>query len=426
MGQRPYTALRTSIFIGCLFLGWFLSPALVSGQVMPENEEGLNFKFPRNKVRIPFKLVHNLVIIPIQINNSKPLNFVVDTGVDRTILIELNAFDSIALLDVQSHFLRGLGKGAGIQAILSSGNLIRFSGLEARNQSVLVLEENIFELSSRVGMEVNGIIGYPLFQNFVVEMDYSNKVMTLYKPGKYPERKARKSTQVPLTIEGAKPYVNVQAVFPDGQKFPLRLIVDSGMSSCMLLYTPTLPGVKLPEKRIKAFLGRGLNGEIHGEITRIKALELGEYTLKNPPASFPDTMSIRYALTLNNRNGNLGAEVLQRFKVVFDYQQSRMLLKPSGKIKEPFLYNLSGLELITPIPGFNFYTVSDVLPNSPAERAGLQAGDAIISINGEACLEKSFSEVLDHFQNKPGRKLTLKVSRHMKEFNTTLHLQDLI
>ncbi|AKQ46114.1 hypothetical protein TH63_11500 [Rufibacter radiotolerans] len=426
MDQPPHTALRTSFFIGCLFLGLILIPALASGQTMPDKEEGLKFEFPRNKVRIPFKLVHNLVIIPIQINNSKPLNFVVDTGVDRTILIELNPYDSIALLDVQSLFLRGLGRGAGIQAILSTGNLIRFSGLEARNQSVLVLEENIFELSSRVGMDVNGIIGFPLFQNFVVEMDYANKIMTLYKPGKYPERKARKSTMVPLTIEDAKPYVNVKAVFPDGQKFPMRLIVDSGMSSCLLLYTPTLPGVKLPDKRIKAFLGRGLNGEIHGEITRIKALELGEYTLKNPPASFPDTVSIRYALSLNNRNGNLGADVLQRFKVVFDYQKSRMLLRPTSKLRDPFVYNLSGLELITPIPGFNFYTVSDVLPDSPAEKAGLRAGDAIISINGEACLEKSFSEVLDLFQNKPGRKLTLKVSRQMKEFNTTLHLQDLI
>ncbi|GAB2550344.1 hypothetical protein GCM10027189_36220 [Rufibacter soli] len=401
-------------------------PALVSGQIMPEHEAGFKFQFPRNKVRIPFKLVHNLVIIPIQINDSKPLNFVVDTGVDRTILIELNAFDSIALHDVQSLFLRGLGKGAGIQAMLSTGNFIRFSGLEARNQSVLVLEENIFELSSRVGMEVNGIIGYPLFQNFVVEMDYANKVMTLYKPGKYPERKARKCTLVPLTIEDAKPYVNVQAAFPDGQTFPLRLIVDSGMSSSLLLYAPTLPGVKLPEKRIKAFLGRGLNGEIHGEITRIKSLELGSFTFNSPPASFPDTVSIRYALTLNNRNGNLGADVLQRFKVVFDYQKSRMLLKPTSKLKAPFVYNLSGLELITPLPGFNFYTVSDVLPNSPAAKAGLRAGDAIISINGEACLGKSLSEVLNLFQNRPGRKLTLKVSRQMQEFHTTLHLQDLI
>ncbi|ALI97971.1 aspartyl protease family protein [Rufibacter tibetensis] len=403
-----------------------MSSGVAFGQAASTEEGGLKFSFGRKKVRIPFELVHNLVIIPIQINNSKPLNFVVDTGVDRTLLMEMGVFDSITLNNIERLYLRGLGKGAGIEAILSSGNRLNFKGVEAKNQKVLVLEENIFNLSTRLGMEVNGIIGYPLFKDFVVEIDYDNRVLTLYKPGKYPEKKASKSTVIPLVIENAKPYVQVEATFTDGEVCPLRLIVDSGMSSSMLLYSPTFPEVKIPDKRIEAYLGRGLNGDIHGEIARLEALQLGPFTLKSPPASFPDTMSIRYALGMNNRNGNLGADVLQRFKVVFDYGNSRMLLRPNSRYKKPFYYNLSGLELVTPIPGFNFYTVSQVLPNSPAQRAGLEPGDAIISINGISCIEKSLGEVLHFFQTHPGRRLHLKVSRNYKPFETTLQLQDLI
>ncbi|WP_205503005.1 aspartyl protease family protein [Rufibacter psychrotolerans] len=389
-------------------------------------EDSLVFSSSRKKVRIPFQLIHNLVIIPVQINNSKPLNFVVDTGVDRTLLMEIGEFDTISLNNVERLSLRGLGKGTGIEAILSSGNKMQLAGVEANNQKVLMLEDNIFDLSARLGVQVNGIIGYPLFKAFVVELDYEARIMTLYKPGTYPARKARKSAMVPLAIEGAKPYVQVEVEFPDGKKYPLRLIVDSGMSACVLLYPPTLPGVKIPEKSISAYLGRGLNGDIHGEIARVEKLQLGEFTLRKPPASFPDSMSIRYALGLNNRNGNLGSDVLQRFRVVFDYQNSQMLLKPNTRFKKPFFYNLSGLELYSPIPGLNFYTIAHVIPNSPAEKAGLEAGDALISINGVKCLDKTFNEVLDLFQNHPGRKLQLKVSRQYKSFDTTLHLQDLI
>ncbi|WP_207435846.1 retropepsin-like aspartic protease [Sabulibacter ruber] len=401
-------------------------PALTVAQALPVEEDELKFKHGRKKVKIPFQLIHNLVVIPVQINNSKPLNFVVDTGVDRTLLMEIGQFDTVSLNNVENLYLKGLGKGAGIQAILSSGNRMQFAGVEANNQKVLLLEENIFDLSGRLGIEVNGIIGYPLFKAFVVEIDYQHKIMTLYKPGTYPEKKRQKSSVVPLIIEGSKPYVEVQVEFPDGKRYPLRLIVDSGMSTCVLLYPPTLPGAKIPEKRVKAFLGRGLNGDIHGEIARVETLELGEFKMKKPPASFPDTMSIRYALGLNNRHGNLGADVLQRFKVVFDYGNAQMLLKPNHRYKKPFYYNLSGLELYSPIPGLNFYTIAQVLPDSPAEKAGLEPGDALISINGVKCIDKTYGEILDLFQNYPGRRLQLKVSRRYKSFDTILHLKDLI
>ncbi|WP_165864760.1 aspartyl protease family protein [Rufibacter latericius] len=418
--------LSQGFMILMLLCTMVMSPLFLWGQTVSLEDDGLKFKFNRKRARIPFTLVHNLIIIPIRINNSNPLNFVVDTGVDRTLLMEIGQFDTITLNNVEKLFLRGLGSGDGIQAMLSSGNSISFSGVESNNQKVLMLEQNIFNLSSRLGMEVHGIIGYPLFKDFVVEIDYENKVMTLYKPGTYPQKKIDKSSIVPLEIEASKPYVNVMANFPDGKQYPLRLIVDSGMSSSMLLYPPTLPEAKVPDKKIEAYLGRGLNGDIHGEIARLEALQLGEFTLNRPPACFPDSMSIRHALGLNNRNGNLGADVLLRFKVVFDYNNSRMLLQPNRKFKTPFYYNLSGLELLSPIPGFNFYTVAQVIPNSPAQRAGLEAGDAILSINGIDCIDKSLGEILEMFQTYPKRRLQLKVSRQYKSFNTTLHLQDLI
>ncbi|MGV3541483.1 MAG: aspartyl protease family protein [Rufibacter sp.] len=389
-------------------------------------EEELIFPAGHKKVRIPFKLINNLVVVPIQVNDSKPLNFVVDTGVDRIILMELSASDSISLNNVEHLFLRGLGQGEGINAYASKGNKIKIAGVEANNQNLLILEENIFNLSSRLGIPVNGIIGYPLFKNFVVEINYAACILTLYKPNAYPEGRAKNCTTIPLEIENQKPYVLVEAIFENGAKEPIRLIVDSGMSTSVMLYPPTLKVSALPQKTIDAYLGRGLNGDIYGEIGRITALNIGGHLLHKPAASFPDTSSIRYALGLNNRNGNLGADVLRRFRVVFDYGNSRMLLAPNYKFKKPFYFNLSGMELLTPFPGINFYTVADVLPNSPADLAGLKKGDDLISINGEQCAEKSLKDVLYYFQNRPGRVLRLRVRRELETFDAVLQLQDII
>ncbi|QHL87123.1 PDZ domain-containing protein [Nibribacter ruber] len=404
---------------------WFLLTTTAAFAQQVEVEE---FKFPASKnfVKIPFKLVHNLVVIPVNINNSKPLNFVVDTGVETSLLTQLGKFDSITLNNVRPLSLRGLGKGEGIKAMNSSGNRIHFSGIEAKGQQMLVLMENIFSLSTRLGVEIHGIIGYSLFKNFVVEIDYQNRVLTLFKPGTYPKKRLKKASRVPIFIEDAKPYVKAVITSEDGIKHPIRLVIDSGLSTTMLLYLPSIAALKIPQPNIEAYLGRGLNGEIHGRIGRVESLQLGSFLLKRPPASFPDSISIQHALNLKNRNGNLGADILQRFKVVMDYQNGQMFLTQNYKYGSPFYFNLSGLEIVTPIPGLNYYTVSDVLPNSASSKAGLIKGDALLTIDGVNCATKSLEEILSLFQSKPGRKLKLQVKRDSATIKTTLYLSDVI
>ena len=47
--------------------------------------------------------------------------------------------------------------------------------------------------------------------------------------------------------------------------------------------------------------------------------------LKQAKVAFPDSASVKY-INLKDRNGSLGAEVLKRFNVVFDYKNRKMTL----------------------------------------------------------------------------------------------------
>jgi hypothetical protein len=74
-----------------------------------------------------------------------------------------------------------------------------------------------------------------------------------------------------------------------------------------------------------------------------------------------------------------------------------------------------------PMDGFDTVPVVRVIPGSPAERAGLQAGDRITSINGEPVTKGS--TLAARIQSlKPGMKVLLVVRRGTEELSVTSEL----
>lgn len=406
----------------CLWL--VLSPQARAQQPVFQHDT-VYFTSNRKSIKIPFKLVHNLIIIPIKINNSSSLSFILDTGVRSTLITRLYYSDTLELNHTNRTQIRGLGTGYTIEAIISTGNSLNLPGIKGENQEIYVLMEDIFNLSTRMGMPIHGIIGYDIFKNFIVKVDYSNKMLTLYRPDVRLKKK-RKAEEYPLHIENDKAYIYASVRQHNGDTLQVKLVVDTGASHTLSLYLPTNERLELPPKTMEAYLGRGLSGDINGKIGRLPGFSIGRYELQNLPASYPDEESIKAALNIANRNGNLGSDILKRFTVIFDYPHKRLMLLPNSKYKEPFHFNMSGFEVSTPLPGVNFYEVSYVVPNSPATAVGVQIGDEMVSINGKSCFELSLNEVLEIMESKPGRKLRLKLRRNGEVVNVNLVLQSRI
>ncbi|WP_239022783.1 aspartyl protease family protein [Pontibacter mangrovi] len=374
---------------------------------------------------MPFKLVHNLIVIPVQINNSPPLNFILDSGVQNTLITRLNFSDSLELVEANRIKLRGLGEGYTIEAIHSTGNMMSMRGIQGDHHTVFVLMEDIFDLSLRMGMPVHGIIGYDIFKNFIVKINYSNKTITLYRPDVKLKRKKR-AEEYPLYIEDAKPYLYGSIRQHNGDSLQVKLVVDTGASNSLSLYLPSDERLTLPPKVMHAYLGRGLSGDINGKIGRLSSFRLGRYQLDNPTAAYPDTGAVKLAMNLGGRNGNLGSDILKRFTVIFDYPHKRMSLIPNHKFKEPFNYNMAGFEVSTPLPGANFYIISNVVEDSPAKMVGVQPGDQLIHINGKNCNELQLQELLNLLDSKPGSKLRLRLKREQEIIDVNFVLQSRI
>ncbi len=387
----------------------------------------LSFVDPmQKKVTLPFRFISNLIIIPVLINDSDSLFFILDTGLNISILTELSMGDSLSLNYTKQVKLTGLGKGEPINALHSYGNTFRISSVKGNYQHIYIILQNVFNLSSMLGTRVHGLIGYNLFKEFVVEINYEKKEITLHRPDSYRLKHSNKSKAFPIILDNTKPYIYANVRQETGEEVRVKLLLDTGASHSLWLDTSSDPDLRIPSEVREAHLGTGLNGEIKGRIGRIKEFNLGDFTFSNPIVAYPDSSSAGSAFGLDGRNGSLGSELLRRFHVVVDYPHNQIILRPNKYFKEQFKLNRSGVEVVSPIPGFPYYTISSVRKDSPGDRAGLKAGDILYSINNKADKSLSINHVYEYFQGKPGKLIKMVVIRNNLRFVTYFYLEKFI
>jgi C-terminal processing protease CtpA/Prc len=129
-------------------------------------------------------------------------------------------------------------------------------------------------------------------------------------------------------------------------------------------------------------------------------------------------------ISANDRNGTLGAEILRRFVVTLDYRNSRLTLRPTYKVNESFNYNMSGMEVINPIPGLPIFTITDVRKESPAYYAGLQENDQILSLNNSNMESLELNDIILLLQSRENKKIRIKVLRDGEEIKTSFELKE--
>jgi len=384
------------------------------------------FEFLNNRtktVTIDFKSASNLIIIPVIINDSDTLNFILDTGVRFPIITELPFVDKLSLNYMQPLEIAGLGEGQSLTAYRSGNNTMKIgSGLVSYNQEVhMVIDEN-FQISQILGLPVHGLIGFDLFKDFVVEIDYENNKLTLTKPEYYQDRVRNRDIVMPIHFERNKPYVRTTIVTDKNEYVPVKLLVDTGASDAIWLSTKSDHRINLPENHIESFLGRGLNGDLFGKKGRIGGIWVGPLILYEPIASFPEAELVDQIIT-DDRNGTLGAEILRRFYVTIDYPNNQIRLRPTSKVKDEFNYNMSGLEISNPFPGMPVFTIDMVREGSPGDRAGLHENDQILSLNHASHKSLSLNDINLILMSKEDRKIDMTVLRDGKEIETTFYLE---
>ncbi len=421
---------------------------------------GQNFELPKGQKfqKVKFKLINNLIIMPIEVNGTE-LSFILDSGVGKPILFNVSDQDSIQINNVSEITIRGLGESEPIKALSSKKNFFKVGEVRNVDQDLFVVMDKSLNFSPSLGIPVHGIIGYQLFRDFVVDINYGKQVIKFYNPYDYKLKNARKAEVLPLKIREKKAYVNAKIHMNGKDDLSVRMLVDTGSSDAIWLFENQNIGV--PEKNYEDFLGKGLGGNIFGKRTKVNTISLGRFSLKDAKAAFPDMKTFNNIKNLGNRNGSVGGEVLKRFNIVFDYKNERMIIRKNSNFSKPFHYNLSGLELqhdgvryvsesLTKSNGVlksddsnTFGNVQILLENStrlslvpeivvsairagsPAESAGLQEGDVILAVNGKRVYSYKLQEIMHMLNQKEGKRIQLLIERYNQDVLFSFVLKNL-
>jgi len=258
----------------------------------------------------------------------------------------------------------------------------------------------------------------------VVKIDFRAKNIRFYLPDKYTYR--GRGEKIPIIIEDTKPYVYASATYADNCVVPIKVILDTGAGHALSLDLGE--HIQLPDKIIRAQLGRGLNGIISGSLGRIEKVKIGNYELQQVITSFPDTNSLATQVARHlNRQGNIGCELLKRFDVIFNYSKNYVVLKPNRKsFKESFERDMSGLEIRAEGNNFQRFIIEYIHPDSPAQQADLRRGDEIISINSHMASNLHLSDVIKILQRGEGKWIKLLLRRDNSLVYTEFKLKRMI
>ncbi|WP_426431207.1 aspartyl protease family protein [Winogradskyella sp. HB-48] len=422
-----------------ILLSLFLNSWLIIGQ-------GEFYLKDKVSQKINFEFAANLIIIPIEINGVE-LSFVLDTGVSKPILFNLTANDSLDLKNTKTFYLHGLGADGKIEAIKSSYNRFKIGDAIGNNQDLYVVFDTDINFTPRLGVVVHGIIGYDIFKDFVVEINYSSKYIRLHKPESFKPKISKQWQSIPIEIHKNKPYLDAEIILGTGSK-EVKLLMDTGSSDALWLFENRTKDIMLSDSLFFTdYLGKGLSGSVYGKRSKVKSFRLNNFTLENVNVAYPDSLSIDVSKVYKDRNGSIGGDVLKRFNLFIDYTNKKLHLKKNHHYKNPFTYNNSGIVLEyngtmfakeqIKLPKTDGYSVNDNLSSvkidlsishrmilkpmyrivelrrsSNAYTSGLRVGDILLGINGKEVFNMKLSQINEILFGKTGKPIRLKVERY--------------
>lgn len=407
------------------------------------------------KTVIPFKLINNLIFIPININGAD-LTFLLDTGVAETSVFSLEN-EELKLATLEKIKFSGLGGNTSIDGFRSDHNIGR-TGKNYINDSMtlFIIVDQDFNISSHVGIPVNGIIGYHFFKNHPVVIDYISKKITVYNDDLLFKKKIKSYEEFSISIEKNKPYLYADVEVTD-EKQNSKLLIDLGNSDAIWLFPAVIPGFVYKQPYIDDFLGRGFNGDVYGKRSRIHNFYLGKFKFEKPLTAMPDEYSVQHVNWVKNRKGSVGGEIMKRFTVAFDYARQKIYLKKNRNSDDPFHFNMSGLdfrqdgmewskdlvnlsaksrdnlnggiEVINNSLPYHFilkpvFSIAGVRKDSPGARAGLVKDDRLISINGRKTADMTLQKIMEMMKSAEGKTIEMVIERKNKPMTLSFTLED--
>jgi hypothetical protein len=364
--------------------------------------------------RVPFQVRSHHVVARGAVNGDSAW-IVIDSGAAGSVM-DSDLANRLGLHAVGE--AEALGAGGAVNTYQYGDVTVGLPGLEIHQDEMTALP--LADLAVRGGHPMDLILGYELFENNVVVFDYAAGVMEVYDRSRAlpPSR----GVEVPLTFAENHPYVEGEITLPGGKKLAGRFVIDSGSSMALMVSASgeSRDRVIATFPRTLDSFGRGVGGELHNAVGRAESFRLGTLTIDRPIVVVPALTGGR--ISAPGTIGNIGGQILSRFRVTFDYVKGVVRFEPNARSREPYETDMSGAAITMETGGF---TVRRVANDSPAAEVGLLEGDVVLSVDGRAASTLSLPDVRELLKGE-GRSVKLEVSRDGETHELEMKLRRLL
>jgi Aspartyl protease/PDZ domain len=374
-------------------------------------------------IEIPFRLVENVVWFQVRINNSRPLNFLLDTAAS-TDVVNWRVAEELDLPLFAMRTRANVGAGDGVTETAFAPNVhISLGDTNYQNPRMGVVP--LDSISRSFGEPFDGVLGYDLLSRWVVTIDYQQHELVLHSNEAFEYKGSGRI--IPLRPSFGVPIATGTLVL-DGKEYSGDFIIDAPARGSVTLATPFIKGNGLLDamrssgRRLLETELRGAGGTSRNALGRVSAFRFAGVTFESPIVGFANATGGAFAR--RDIAGNIGAEILHHFRVTLDYPHGQLILEPFETPNVPEA-DMSGITWESEPPSHNTLTAVRVQDNSPAGEAGVKVGDVLVSFNDRPAAEIRKWQLAEALK-RPGEEVRLVVKRGEQEVSLRLVLRRLI
>ena len=348
---------------------------------------------------IPIELHRGAYIYLRGTLNGMETDILLDSGAGMTV-IDSTFAHSIGVASAGK--VTAVGASGESRAAIAEGITIRIGALQLGPLTAAVIDLSGVERMVSRPMPV--ILGKELFHALIVDVDYPASRLRVHRtegfsysgPGRrlpiYPTQDGHK--ELDLSIEGLP---------------PARVSLDTGSGGTLDIFKAYAEENRILEKRprVSEAIAGGVGGRSTRKVFTLASIDIAGFVLTEVPAGVSQAQS--GAFHTKRAAGHLGAGILKRFRVIFDYAHECLWLEPGEDWDtKPFERNLTGLLTRRDAGALEVLLVA---PGSPAEKDGWETGDRIVAIDGTP-VGDTFRDEIDRFGmlRAEGSSVTLRLA----------------
>ena len=226
------------------------------------------------------------------------------------------------------------------------------------------------QFSAHLGVKIDGILGFPLFRETLLTLDYPRERILLAPAG---STALIPGVVIPFNNANKTPIIDVRV----GERTFIALL-DSGSDSALSINAVGGLSPFFAYGPREGTIVSTLTGDHPQQIGRLdEPLAIGSYIIAKPIADLSDELSA------------IGGAILENFAVTFDQEHDRVTFHRETTAPLPPSPRRSAGIAFAKTPAY--WRVVGVVPDSPAAATAVETGDLVTRINGVAVAHWDFS-----------------------------------